>query len=1070
MPKELFEINAFESGNVYNADDRDIPDDAAVYSENIDPYSQTGSLMGIHTDTAVKSGVKTNRMAIINDDDTYRLVYIDRDDYDIKKIDDLHGTPSAATVVESGTFGTETSIPAMQTNNKEVHIGIGKDKDPKWVGIIPQGQFGDPAPSGIQSVGARLDPPNPFPLMHAVVADSANEYVYGIQDSGHYIYKFDVESGKLIRRSEYFFESTQAICAADSNNLYVADMVSSDFTILKIDMENMDVITSRVVTGTTGVTDMIVCGSELWLARGNFEGGGNFLFNVSTSNLNTDSSSTAATDRTPYAGADSPGELNVSAGDFAVPSGSAYNILQVTFGLPKLPLIKVTGDNNYVGFAAYIKPSESTSYIRCYYGPSSSNSFVGGGVTVSGYQGEIRWFGVVVRNNYTAGDKFSSLLDGRIYAFHDDFDNDYDDVYQVKQTDNSTYLNWTEEGSSSSVSTIFRQNKLAYDHTVTTLIDNTRVTVLTSMDIEDAVLSEVSGNFNVFSSGGQVRWAAGDASALEKKAEGEVELDVGGNTSVDGSINSAHNHFYASSFTYDGYQESPLSSWQLVDNGTISGTALNVAISIYTANLNPRVTHINIYRSSASSGTVEQPAGFFRLVKTVPLKSGWLETDSNTSNPDWGDFYTKTIIDDGTSYASYEARTGISEALNDSLPNYSISAKVNNFLYITGCFHPDFADSTNFLFKSRPFNFDQFNIVRDFLLLPSTAVAMESFNGRLYVFSDNELYVVNPDGMYIEDTIKGIGCRSQNAIVSSDAGMCWIDKNSIYLHDGNTINDIGARIKSAHQLDDVRNDYSALDNLCEFDSANYSGDIVVGYDGYRKSFCFFYQYNFETFESFDYSIGLTGGTTVNHGGSPPSTIKIGMSVTGTGIPAGTTVALINNPNSFNLSQAAGPPSTITATFTETINNYVPQCLVYTVPKNRWDVWNRPYEYYNILTTGAVNGKNNELIVSDTLNGAIIPFDPKSDTRTDNFVWYSKKFTMGESTADKKFYKAEILSEDSTPTITVNTTEDSSVYSALNTKTTARHAQAKLSVTGDATATIDSMRIVFRRLRRTKDMS
>ena len=32
MPKDLFEIKQFETGNVYNADDRDIPDDAAVYS------------------------------------------------------------------------------------------------------------------------------------------------------------------------------------------------------------------------------------------------------------------------------------------------------------------------------------------------------------------------------------------------------------------------------------------------------------------------------------------------------------------------------------------------------------------------------------------------------------------------------------------------------------------------------------------------------------------------------------------------------------------------------------------------------------------------------------------------------------------------------------------------------------------------------------------------------------------------------------------------------------------------------------------------------------------------------
>ena len=78
--------------------------------------------------------------------------------------------------------------------------------------------------------------------------------------------------------------------------------------------------------------------------------------------------------------------------------------------------------------------------------------------------------------------------------------------------------------------------------------------------------------------------------------------------------------------------------------------------------------------------------------------------------------------------------------------------------------------------------------------------------------------------------------------------------------------------------------------------------------------------------------------------------------------------------------------------------------------------------------------------------------------------------MGDSTSDKKFYKAEILSEDSTPTIVVNTAENSGAYSALSAKRTARHAQVKLSVTGDATATIDGMRLVFRRLKRTKDMS
>ena len=89
---------------------------------------------------------------------------------------------------------------------------------------------------------------------------------------------------------------------------------------------------------------------------------------------------------------------------------------------------------------------------------------------------------------------------------------------------------------------------------------------------------------------------------------------------------------------------------------------------------------------------------------------------------------------------------------------------------------------------------------------------------------------------------------------------------------------------------------------------------------------------------------------------------------------------------------------------------------------------------------------------------------------DNLTWISKKFTMGDSTVDKKFFKVEALSEDSTPVITVNTAENSTTYSALTTPVTARHIQVKLAVTSDTTSTIDAIRIVYRKLRRTKAMS
>ena len=115
------------------------------------------------------------------------------------------------------------------------------------------------------------------------------------------------------------------------------------------------------------------------------------------------------------------------------------------------------------------------------------------------------------------------------------------------------------------------------------------------------------------------------------------------------------------------------------------------------------------------------------------------------------------------------------------------------------------------------------------------------------------------------------------------------------------------------------------------------------------------------------------------------------------------------------------------------------------------------------------GKNNQVLISDTEHGLIQPFDPKNDTRKSNFKWYSKKFTMGDSTVDKKFFKVEALSEDSTPTITVNTAENSSSYAALSTPTKARHLQIKVDV-NDSTSIIDALRIVYRKLKKTKSMS
>ena len=1000
MPKELFEIKQFESGIITNPDDRDIPDNAAVYSENIDPYGQSGSLTGIHADaSAIIANVDAKRMAIINDNNTHRLIYVDNSDGDIKSVEDLYAGSPSITTLKSGSFVSSGDIPAMQNNNKEVHVGLGKSQNAKWIGIIPNGQFGGSAPSGTQVENAELTAPSPFPNMHAVVNDATNTYVYGIQQNGNYVYKFDVSTGVLVRRSEYFFSETEAICLASDGNLWVADIASTNFTILKIDPDNMDVVTSRVVTGTTGVTDIMQCANTLWMARGNASTS-QCLWNVSVSNLDTNASAISANTKYLYPGINQ-GSINTAQGDW---SSNPSQRIQVDISTPKLPLIRVTGSNSYVGIATHVVPTDSGSYARFNYA-SGDDDFSGGGTNPgsSNIKGQIKWWCHVVRDTYPSATKMESFdNDGTVLAFSQDFTQAHNKVYLIKQDTNSTYLNWVEEGSSTSVSQLYRQNKLAYNHAKNTLIDNNRISIATNIDVEDAILDETSNSYNVFSGDGQIRWASGASGSLGIKAEGEVTLTFTVNNSVNGTLDTTKDHFYATSFTYDGYQESPLSSWELRNHSSDGTAALNVKINLFVSNLSKRVTHVNLYRSSTTIDTAIQPSGFFRLVKSISLKSGWLTTDLNTTNPDWGNYYSKTIIDSGISYASYESRTGISEAINVTLPKYGLSAKINNFLYISDCSHPDIEDASNYVFKSQAFNFDQFNWVRDFLVLPNKPTAIAGFNGRLFVFSENETYIANPDGMFIEDELSGIGCLHQNSVFVSELGMAWIDKNTIYYHNGKNIQDIGAPIKYANQIDDTYNKYITMEYLTKFDSALYNGDITVTYDGFRKAFYFLF------------------------------TTKLG----------------------------SGPIT------------YRDSVLVYTIPKNRWDFWNRNSAvsvYASKQQYGAVIGKNNEVLVSDSTNGLIQPYDPKNATKNAVWEWYSKKFTMGDSTADKIFYKTEVLSEDSTPTLSVNTTEDSSLYTFLNTQKKARHCQIRIA-NNDSTSIVDALRIVFRRLRRTKTMT
>ena len=261
----------------------------------------------------------------------------------------------------------------------------------------------------------------------------------------------------------------------------------------------------------------------------------------------------------------------------------------------------------------------------------------------------------------------------------------------------------------------------------------------------------------------------------------EAPLDISldqTNMETNSSYSASKEYWYKASFIYDGYQESPLG----IATQLVNPVAKNVEVTmnLYTESLSSRVTGVALYRAESSSDGATEPTGFYRLVEAYDLDVSWKYSTDAT----WGVTRTKTIIDNFKLGASYEARTGISEVLDHTIPNYSLSTDLNSHLFVAKCHHQLIKDANNFLFKSKAYNYDQFNWINDFLILPTTPTALKSFNGRLWAFDENNMHRVEPNNLYIEDSIEGVGCLSQDSICVSDYGMCFADKDNIYLHDG----------------------------------------------------------------------------------------------------------------------------------------------------------------------------------------------------------------------------------------------------------------------------------------------
>ena len=93
MPKELHEIKTFLTGTITSPDAKDIPEDAAQESLNIDPVSSDGKLIGIGKDEVITDYIEdapvsfdSNSMKVTNVQGQRNLIGISDDSNEISQV------------------------------------------------------------------------------------------------------------------------------------------------------------------------------------------------------------------------------------------------------------------------------------------------------------------------------------------------------------------------------------------------------------------------------------------------------------------------------------------------------------------------------------------------------------------------------------------------------------------------------------------------------------------------------------------------------------------------------------------------------------------------------------------------------------------------------------------------------------------------------------------------------------------------------------------------------------------------------------------------------------------------
>ena len=198
------------------------------------------------------------------------------------------------------------------------------------------------------------------------------------------------------------------------------------------------------------------------------------------------------------------------------------------------------------------------------------------------------------------------------------------------------------------------------------------------------------------------------------------------------------------------------------------------------SDMNPRVTGLSIYRKDGEAGN-------YLLIDDINFNDNTWYRDEGIGA------WRYTYKDKNNQGPAYTTVTGLPESMTDSSLNYSLSATNRGYFYVSGVdnLSNTLKNVDRYVFRSQPDNFFSFDWTNDYIIMPEQPIAMVSFQSRLYIWGKKRLYKVDPFNLTIEDQYEGISIAHKQSYSKTEFGLCFLDKNNIYLHDGNVPRPIG---------------------------------------------------------------------------------------------------------------------------------------------------------------------------------------------------------------------------------------------------------------------------------------